>query len=67
MMMPSLNSITMIRQLRELNALVPIVAMSGLATPEAVAETKREGVQAFLAKPFTARELLNILFQLCSK
>jgi signal transduction histidine kinase len=67
MMMPALDSITTIRRLRELNTLVPIVAMSGLATPEAVAETKREGVQAFLAKPFTAQELLNSLFQLCSK
>jgi two-component system, cell cycle sensor histidine kinase and response regulator CckA len=67
MMMPALDSITTIRRLRELNTLVPIVAMSGLATPEAVAETKREGVQVFLAKPFTAQELLNSLFQLCSK
>ncbi len=67
MMMPSLDSITTIRRLRKLNDQVPIVAMSGLATPEAVAETKREGVQVFLAKPFTALELLNILFQICSK
>jgi YesN/AraC family two-component response regulator len=40
--------------------------MSGLATNEAVAKTLHEGVKAFLAKPFTAVDLLNLLSELCS-
>jgi two-component system, cell cycle sensor histidine kinase and response regulator CckA len=67
MMMPSLDSITTIRRLRKINNRVQIIAMSGLATHEATTETMREGVQAFLAKPFTALELLSLLPQLCGR
>jgi two-component system, cell cycle sensor histidine kinase and response regulator CckA len=67
LMMPELDSITTIRTLSKLNPHIQIIAMSGLATHESVAKTMGEGVQAFLAKPFTALELLNLLPQLCSK
>jgi two-component system, cell cycle sensor histidine kinase and response regulator CckA len=65
MMMPMLDSTTTIRTLRKLNPQVKIIAMSGLATHEAVNQAMSEGVQAFLAKPFTAQELLNHLSYLC--
>jgi two-component system, cell cycle sensor histidine kinase and response regulator CckA len=65
MMMPLLDSTTTIRALRKLNPQVQIIAMSGLATNEAVNQTMSEGVKAFLAKPFTAVELLNLLSDLC--
>jgi two-component system, cell cycle sensor histidine kinase and response regulator CckA len=65
MMMPSLDSATTIRTLRKLNPQVQIIAMSGLATNEAITRTMNEGVKAFLAKPFTADELLNLLHTLC--
>jgi two-component system, cell cycle sensor histidine kinase and response regulator CckA len=61
MMMPSLDSATTIRTLRKLNPQVQIIAMSGLATNEAITRTMNEGVKAFLAKPFTADELLSLL------
>jgi two-component system, cell cycle sensor histidine kinase and response regulator CckA len=66
MMMPSLDSATTIRTLLKLNPQVKIIAMSGLATNEAVNQTINEGVKAFLAKPFTAVELLDLLSGLCS-
>jgi two-component system, cell cycle sensor histidine kinase and response regulator CckA len=66
MMMPLLDSATIIRTLLKLNPQVKIIAMSGLATNEAVTKTLNEGVKAFLAKPFTAAELLNLLSELCS-
>jgi two-component system, cell cycle sensor histidine kinase and response regulator CckA len=65
MMMPSLDSPTTIRTLLKLNPQVKIIAMSGLATNEAVNQTMNEGVKAFLAKPFTAVELLDLLSGLC--
>jgi two-component system, cell cycle sensor histidine kinase and response regulator CckA len=65
MMMPLLDSATIIRTLLKLNPQVNIIAMSGLATNEAVTKTLNEGVKAFLAKPFTAAELLNLLSELC--
>jgi len=65
LMMPELDSVTIIRTLHKLNPQVQIVAMSGLATNEATTKVLREGVQSFLAKPFTAPELLNLLSRLC--
>jgi two-component system, cell cycle sensor histidine kinase and response regulator CckA len=61
MMMPSLDSATIVRTLCKLNPQVQIIAMSGLATSETVKNTMKESVKAFLAKPFTASELLNLL------
>ncbi len=65
LMMPSLDSVTTMRTLCKLNPQVKIIAMSGLAANESVTKTLNEGVQAFLAKPFTAPELLNLLAEIC--
>jgi two-component system, cell cycle sensor histidine kinase and response regulator CckA len=65
MMMPSLDSVTIIRTLSKLNSQVQIIAMSGLATNESVTKMTNEGVKAFLAKPFTAHELLQPLALIC--
>jgi two-component system, cell cycle sensor histidine kinase and response regulator CckA len=64
MMMPNLDSITIVRALRKFNPHVQIIAMSGLATSEVVAQTMEEGVKAFLPKPFTATELLTAISNL---
>jgi two-component system, cell cycle sensor histidine kinase and response regulator CckA len=64
MMMPNLDSLTIVRALRKLNPHVQIIAMSGLATSEVVAQTMAAGVKAFLSKPFTATELLNTISHL---
>jgi two-component system, cell cycle sensor histidine kinase and response regulator CckA len=64
MMMPNMDSITIVRTLRKFNPQVQIIAMSGLATSEVVAKTIDEGVKAFLPKPFTATELLDTISNL---
>jgi two-component system, cell cycle sensor histidine kinase and response regulator CckA len=64
MMMPNLDSIAIVRTLRKFNPQVQIIAMSGLATSEIVAQTIDEGVKAFLAKPFTPTELLDTISNL---
>lgn len=64
LMMPSLDTPTTIRTLRKLNPHVKIVAMSGLASNEYSTKVLAEGVQAFLAKPFTATQLLGLLAKL---
>jgi PAS domain S-box-containing protein len=66
MMMPSLDSVTIIRTLSKLNSQVQIIAMSGLTTNESVTKMKDEGVKAFLAKPFTAHEMLQPLALICN-
>jgi two-component system, cell cycle sensor histidine kinase and response regulator CckA len=67
LMMPSLDSPTTMRTLYKLNPQVQIIAMSGLATNESVTKTLKEGVQEFLAKPFTAPELLNLIARVLLK
>jgi two-component system, cell cycle sensor histidine kinase and response regulator CckA len=65
LVMPELDFYSVVRTLRKLNTEVPIIVMSGLATNEAEAKAMNEEIQAFLAKPFTAPELLNLLSQFC--
>ncbi len=59
LMMPNLDSLTVIRTLKTLNPQVRIVAMSGLAANESITKTFGTGIPTFLAKPFTVDELLN--------
>jgi PAS domain S-box-containing protein len=66
MMMPSLDGGTAIRTLQKINSQVKIIAMSGLASTESIARSSGNGVQAFLSKPFTAKELLQTLHQVLS-
>jgi CheY-like chemotaxis protein len=47
-----------------MNPQIQIVAMSGLSSNGAVAQAASAGVNTFLAKPFTAQELLQTLNQL---
>jgi PAS domain S-box-containing protein len=67
LMMPALDAVTIIRTLCKLNPQVQIIAMSGLATNESVTRTIGAGVQTFLAKPFTAPELLELLDRVLSR
>ncbi len=60
-MMPSLDSLTIIRTLQKLNPQVPIIVMSGLTSNEIITQLATLGIEAFLAKPFTAWKLLNTL------
>ncbi|MEA5505316.1 PAS domain S-box protein [Halotia wernerae UHCC 0503] len=59
MMMPSMAGGTAIHTLQMMNREVQIIAMSGLASAEALAQVTGSGIQGFLPKPFTAHELLN--------
>jgi two-component system, cell cycle sensor histidine kinase and response regulator CckA len=59
MMMPSMAGGTAIRTLQMINPQVQIIAMSGLASAEALLQATDSGIQGFLAKPFTANQLLT--------
>jgi two-component system, cell cycle sensor histidine kinase and response regulator CckA len=61
MMMPAMDGFSAIRTLQTLNPKVKIIAMSGLATNSQVAEAIGSNVHAFLAKPYTVQELLDVL------
>ncbi len=60
-MMSSMDGLGTIPLLRRFNPNLYVIAMSGLNSTEAVAQIERLGFQRFLSKPFTTRELLQIL------
>lgn len=62
-MMPSIDGLSLIPLLRQFNPSVYVVAMSGLNSTEAALQAERLGCQGFLPKPFTTRELLQILHE----
>jgi two-component system, cell cycle sensor histidine kinase and response regulator CckA len=61
MMMPSMGGAAAIRTLQTINPQVKIVAISGVASTEVLAQTAGSGVKAFLSKPCTAKALLTTL------
>ena len=61
LMMPLLDGPTTIRGLRRLNPSIKIIAMTGYASREIVANLGGHAVDGHLPKPFTAQKLLNML------
>ncbi|HKP68626.1 MAG TPA: response regulator [Pyrinomonadaceae bacterium] len=61
MSMPFLDGPATIRAIRRLDPSVKVIAMSGLMNPEHAAELEGLNVSSFLAKPYTAEELLTKL------
>jgi two-component system cell cycle sensor histidine kinase/response regulator CckA len=61
MMMPVMDGLTTVTALHQLNPDLPVVAMSGLNSAEAVDRAERFGCRYFIAKPFTTRDLLQTL------
>jgi CheY-like chemotaxis protein len=60
-MMPFGDGRQLIAMLREKDARLPIIAMSGLSTAEARQDLIHRGASTFLDKPFTAEQLLAVL------
>ncbi len=67
LMMPSLDGITTIRALKKIENSVKIIAMSGSDTGEDKVKAAKFGVADFLAKPFTAHDLLSELYRVIGK
>ncbi len=61
MMMPVMNGTATIQVLTRINPAVRIIAASGLAVAENVAKATGAGAQDFLAKPFTAQALRQLV------
>lgn len=61
MMMPSMDGLTTIRVLQQMNPQVKIIVMSGIAATSQLTEVA--GVNIFLNKPYTIKELLQAIEQ----
>jgi PAS domain S-box-containing protein len=66
LMLPSLDGLTAIRTLRQINPQVKIIATSGLASKGKLEELINAGVTKFLSKPYTVNELLLSLQEILS-
>ncbi|WP_448561582.1 response regulator [Trichothermofontia sp.] len=63
LMMPVMDGLSTIPLIRHLRPNLAIVAMSGLGASEPTLQAEKLGVQYFLPKPFTTKELLEVLYQ----
>jgi PAS domain S-box-containing protein len=63
LMMPVMDGVATIPLLRQFSPNVYVVAMSGVNVTETVAQSEHLGCQDFLSKPFTTKELLQVLHQ----
>jgi two-component system cell cycle sensor histidine kinase/response regulator CckA len=63
MMMPGMDGLQTIDQLRRINPEVIVIACSGLRTSQREDEVLERGARAFLPKPYSEVELLNSLAQ----
>lgn len=61
MLMPSMDGPMVIRMLQKMSPQAKVIAVSGFATSDKVAELASIGVSTFLSKPYTAGELLEVL------
>lgn len=61
MVMPSMDGLTTIRTLQKINPNVKIIATSGLAAHNKINAAYNMGIQAFLPKPYTTNQLLDII------
>jgi two-component system, cell cycle sensor histidine kinase and response regulator CckA len=63
LMMPVMDGLTTVTALHHIDPQLPVVAMSGLSSVEAVDRAKRFGCEYFLAKPYTSSDLLQVIHE----
>ncbi len=66
MMMPVMDGLSCIRELRKANPELKVIAVSGLAEKDKLAKVNESQVQAFLSKPYATEELLKNIHDIVS-
>jgi PAS domain S-box-containing protein len=64
MMMPGIDGPAAIQVIMKMHPTLPIIAASGLATDAQMARASSLGVKYFLPKPYSARTLLRMLYEI---
>jgi DNA-binding NtrC family response regulator len=59
LMLPDRSGTEVLRELAQRRPDLPVVLITGYATPDHAARAREAGAAAFLAKPFEARELVD--------
>lgn len=63
--MPEVNGIDLLFHLRKSGLSLPFILMSGHASSEEVTTASEANLAAFLSKPFTPQELIQVLLKVC--
>lgn len=65
MMMPGLDALQTLDELRRMDPQIPVIACSGLRTTQRETEVLERGARAFLPKPYSEVDLLETLSKVC--
>jgi two-component system response regulator PilR (NtrC family) len=59
--MPMLDGISFLHEVKKLDPATPVIILTAFATPESAAAAVEGGASLYLAKPFKAKELLDVV------
>jgi DNA-binding NtrC family response regulator len=65
--LPRLNGVAVLRQIRATDPTLPVIIMTGLATPGEIAEARRLGVTEIIEKPDILRHFSEALARIASR
>jgi len=65
--LPRLNGVAVLRQIRATDPTLPVIIMTGLATPGEIAEVRRLGVTEIIEKPEVLRHFSDALARIASR
>jgi DNA-binding response OmpR family regulator len=65
--LPRLNGVAVLRQIRSTDPVLPVIIMTGLATPGEIAEVRRLGVTEIIEKPEVLRHFSEALARIATR
>lgn len=65
--LPRLNGVAVLRQIRSTDLVLPVIIMTGLATPGEIAEVRRLGVTEIIEKPEILRHFSEALARIATR
>ena len=65
--LPRLNGVAVLQQIRATDPTLPVIIMTGLATPGEIAEVRRLGVTEIIEKPEILRRFSEALARIASR
>jgi DNA-binding response OmpR family regulator len=65
--LPKLNGVAVLRQIRSTDQTLPVIIMTGLATPGEIAEVRRLGVTEIIEKPEVLRHFSEALARIAKR
>ena len=61
LMLPDESGLVLLREIKARRAELPVVMITGYATPESLAQAEQAGVAGLLPKPFDEEELITLV------